>query len=159
MSRIYLVRHGRAAAGWDDDPDPGLDDLGRDQAARTAAHLAELAPMTLVSSPLRRCRETAGFLAELWPGATVEIDERVSEIPSPDGVPLGQRLPWLRTAMAGSWKDLGERYTTFRDAVDLRLVASGGHRDLQPFHRHQCRRRSLFERRPPGHRQSGQCLG
>lgn len=117
MSRIYLVRHGRAAAGWDDDPDPGLDDLGRDQAARTAARLAEFGPMSLVSSPLRRCRETAGFLAEVWSGATVEIEERVSEIPSPDGVPLGQRLPWLRTAMAGSWQDLGERYTTFRDAV------------------------------------------
>lgn len=117
MSRIYLVRHGRAAAGWDDDPDPGLDDLGRDQAARTAARLAELTPMALVSSPLRRCRETAGFLAELWPGATVDIDERVSEIPSPDGVPLGQRLDWLRAAMAGSWTDLGERYTTFRQAV------------------------------------------
>ena len=117
MSRIYLVRHGRAAAGWDDDPDPGLDDLGRDQAARTAARLAELAPMNLVSSPLRRCRETAGFLAELWPGATVEIDERVSEIPSPDGVPLGRRLPWLRAAMAGSWQDLGDRYTAFRDSV------------------------------------------
>lgn len=117
MSRIYLVRHGRAAAGWDDDPDPGLDDLGREQAARTAARLAELAPMNLVSSPLRRCRETAAFLAQLWPGAAVEIDERVSEIPSPDGVPLGRRLPWLRTAMAGSWQDLGERYTAFRDAV------------------------------------------
>ena len=28
MTRVYLVRHGRAAAGWDTDPDPGLDALG-----------------------------------------------------------------------------------------------------------------------------------
>ena len=29
MTRVYMVRHGRAAAGWNVDPDPGLDDLGR----------------------------------------------------------------------------------------------------------------------------------
>ena len=28
MSQLLLVRHGRAAAGWDRDPDPGLDPLG-----------------------------------------------------------------------------------------------------------------------------------
>ena len=29
MARVHLVRHGRAAAGWDVDPDPGLDAVGR----------------------------------------------------------------------------------------------------------------------------------
>jgi hypothetical protein len=32
VTRLHLVRHGRAAAGWDTDPDPGLDDIGRRQA-------------------------------------------------------------------------------------------------------------------------------
>ncbi len=30
--RLVLVRHGRAAAGWDTHPDPALDDVGRAQA-------------------------------------------------------------------------------------------------------------------------------
>ena len=117
MTRIYLVRHGRAAAGWDDDPDPGLDAVGREQASETARRLAELAPMSLVSSPLRRCQETAAFLSALWDGRSITVEPLVSEIPSPDGVPLGQRVPWLRAAMAGTWSDLGHRYTDFRDAV------------------------------------------
>jgi len=36
---LYLVRHGRAAAGWDTAIDPPLDELGREQAAATAAKL------------------------------------------------------------------------------------------------------------------------
>lgn len=117
MSRVYLVRHGRAAAGWDDDADPGLDDVGRTQAETTARRLATLEPTLLVSSPLRRCRETAGYLSTIWNDAPVTVEPRVSEIPSPDGVPLGRRVPWLREAMAGCWRDLGERYTDFRDDV------------------------------------------
>ena len=57
MTRIRLVRHGRATGGWDDDPDPGLDDVGRQQAERLAALLGPLGdadPPLLVTSPLRR---------------------------------------------------------------------------------------------------------
>ena len=36
MTRVYMVRHGRAAAGWNVDPDPGLDDLGRSQSLAVA---------------------------------------------------------------------------------------------------------------------------
>ena len=116
MTRLHLVRHGRAAAGWDTDPDPGLDDLGRSQAAEAAATLAALAPCALVSSPLRRCQETAAPLAERWASA-VTIEPRVAEIPSPEGVPMGERVDWLRAAMQGTWADLGSRYTTFRDGI------------------------------------------
>ena len=42
MARLHLIRHGQAAAGWDADPDPGLDDVGRAQAAGVAATMAEL---------------------------------------------------------------------------------------------------------------------
>ena len=52
MPRLYLVRHGRAAAGWNTDPDPGLDAVGRHQAAAMTARLAPLGPLELVSSPL-----------------------------------------------------------------------------------------------------------
>ena len=98
MTRLYLVRHGRAAGGWDDDPDPSLDELGRLQASRLAARLASLGPMPVWSSPLRRCRETAAELASRW-GAEVLIQPAVTEIPSPDGVPMGRRVAWLRDAI------------------------------------------------------------
>lgn len=117
MTRVYLVRHGRAAAGWDTDPDPGLDDEGRRQAAATADALSILPDMPLVSSPLRRCRETAAFLSAKWKYDSVTIQPLVAEIPSPEGVPLGERVEWLRTAMSGTWADLGPRYTSFRDEV------------------------------------------
>ena len=116
MARIYLVRHGRAAAGWGTDPDPGLDAVGREQAERMADQLAPLGPLPLVCSPLRRCRETAGALAARW---SVEplVEPLVAEIPSPDGVPMEGRVEWLRAAMAGNWSALGDRYIAFRDGV------------------------------------------
>ena len=121
--RVHLVRHGRAAAGWDTDPDPGLDDLGREQAAATASRLAGLTTTGIdhdvVSSPLRRCRETAGFLLEHWgrPVDRLDVVEAVREIPSPAGIPMTERVEWLRRAMAGSWADLGSPYTDFREGV------------------------------------------
>ena len=36
MTRIYMIRHGKAAAGWDGDADPGLNELGRTQAEAVA---------------------------------------------------------------------------------------------------------------------------
>lgn len=116
MSRLYLVRHGRAAAGWDTHLDPGLDELGRDQAARVATALAPLGPLAVVSSPLARCRQTAAPLAATW-GVEVGIEPRVAEIPSPAGMSMIDRVEWLRTAMAGDWADLGASYTSFRDSV------------------------------------------
>ncbi len=41
----------------------------------------------------------------------------VGEIPSPDGVPMGGRVAWLRAAMATTWTALGPRYSGYRDAV------------------------------------------
>lgn len=122
MVRLHLVRHGRAAAGWDDDPDPSLDDLGRAQAAALADALATYGPLGLVTSPLARCRETAAPLAARW-GVTPVVEPLVAEIPSPEGVPMGERVAWLRQAMQGTWADLGSRYTAYRDAVLARLAA------------------------------------
>jgi broad specificity phosphatase PhoE len=121
VSRLYLVRHGRAAAGWDTDLDPGLDEIGRRQAADVAAVLVPLGPLAVVSSPLQRCRQTADPLAAAW-GADVRVEPRVAEIPSPAGVAMGERIEWLRTAMAGCWTDLGASYVSFRDSVVAAVV-------------------------------------
>ncbi len=116
MTRVYLVRHGRAAAGWNTDPDPGLDALGRQQAAKMTARIAPLGPLDLVSSPLLRCQETATGLAAAW-NIVPRIEPGVAEIPSPEGVAMADRVEWLRLAMAGTWSAMGQRYTSFRDHV------------------------------------------
>jgi len=122
VTKLVLVRHGRAAAGWDTDPDPGLDALGERQAEAVAARLAPFGPWPIVSSPLRRCRETSTPLAGQW-AVEVTIEPAVAEIPSPVGYSLTTRVEWLRAAMQGTWSELGDRYTIFRDRVVARLVA------------------------------------
>ena len=119
MATIRLVRHGRATGGWDADVDPGLDDVGLVQATalvEVLGPLSDAGPPHLVTSPMRRCRETAAPLAARW-GTTPQVEPLVTEIPSPEGVEIGRRVPWLRTAMTGTWTDLGPRYTAYRDAI------------------------------------------
>lgn len=114
--RLLLVRHGRAAASWDAAADPGLDELGRAQAESVAGELAELAAgCRIVSSPLRRARETAEPLARRW-AAPVAIDPAFGEIPSP--VPdLVARGAWLRTALAGTWDELDDGVARWRSSL------------------------------------------
>lgn len=116
MTRVYLVRHGRAAAGWDTDMDPGLDELGREQSMGAARRLSPLGPLAVVSSPLLRCQQTAFPLATAW-RAEVAVEARVAEIPSPPGVAMADRVEWLRAAMGGTWAALGPEYVAFRDQV------------------------------------------
>jgi len=122
MTRLYIVRHGRASAGWDTDPDPGLDEIGSRQAADVALRLEQLGPLPIVSSPLMRCRETADPLAKLW-GQEPVIEPAVGEIPSPEGVEMADRIEWLRAAMRGTWTDLGPRYVSYRATVVTTLSA------------------------------------
>lgn len=106
MPKIYMVRHGKAAAGWDADRDPGLDDTGWQQAHAVAGELVQgiERPLATLSSPLRRCRETAEPLAGTWGGPLV-IEPRVAEVPSPIE-DLQVRTDWLREVMAGTWEEL-----------------------------------------------------
>lgn len=113
---IHLVRHGRAAAGWDTDVDPPLDELGRAQAAAAADVLAGMGTLSVVTSPLRRCRETAAAYAGPR-GLVVAVAEEVREIPSPEGYEMEQRVQWLRGAMSREWGVLGSRYTAYRDSI------------------------------------------
>jgi broad specificity phosphatase PhoE len=121
MTTLYLVRHGRATGGWDKDLDPGLDALGQEQAEAVAERLAPAGPLALLSSPMRRCQETSAPLAARW-GVPVGIEPAVTEIPSPDGYGMQERVEWLRNAMAGEWGPLGPRYTAFRDEIVGRLL-------------------------------------
>ena len=64
--KLYLIRHGRPSAGFAEAMDPGLDEVGRSQAEAVAQELAPLGPLSLVTSPLRRARDTAMPFETLW---------------------------------------------------------------------------------------------
>lgn len=107
-----MVRHGKAAAGFDGHRDPGLDEVGREQAEATALALAPLGPLPIYSSPLARARETAAPLAARWNMAP-EIETRVAEIPSPTD-DLRERARWLGGIMGKRWSNLPEELHAWR---------------------------------------------
>src|ERR1700679_1398036 len=114
MTRIHMVRHGRAEAGFGESMDPGLDALARSQAEAVAEKLKTLGPLPILSSPLARTQQTAVPLAKLW-NATPVIEDAVAEIPSPKGMTLEGRVAWLRKLMAGSWRDVSPELASWRE--------------------------------------------
>ncbi|HEX6957462.1 MAG TPA: histidine phosphatase family protein [Ferrovibrio sp.] len=98
MARLYLVRHAKAAARFDEDPDPGLSEDGKEAAVDLALQLESLGPMQILTSPLERARESALPLANRW-GILPEVNAAFSEIPTPPEVAergIKARGPWLQ---------------------------------------------------------------
>ncbi len=89
MPTLLLVRHGRTAANAGGvlagrTPGVDLDDTGRAQAAALATRMSVLPLVSLVTSPLERCRQTAAAVAAV--GGTTSVprpeplaDPRLSE--------------------------------------------------------------------------------
>jgi len=46
-----------------------------------------------------------------------KVCAEVSEIPSPKGVEMSDRIVWLRQAMQGTWSELGSDYVAYRDCI------------------------------------------
>lgn len=131
MSRIYLIRHAKPASTWGGhDDDPGLDETGKEQARAAAQALLALPPSErptkVVSSPLRRCRETAEPFAQAL-GVAVEIDPAVGEIPTPRALPAEARGAWLTKAFTGAWREIeGDLdYDQWRRAVAMAVAGRG----------------------------------
>ena len=129
MPRLYLVRHGQAAAGFADHADPGLNTLGHAQAQQTARQLSSLPPMQIISSPLARARETALPLLTLWHGDAAPpllIDARVSEIATEHSHAaqgdLSRRAEWLASIMGMRWSELGAPLQQWARGVLLSLL-------------------------------------
>jgi probable phosphomutase (TIGR03848 family) len=82
MTTVVLVRHGLTVmtgprlAGWT--PGVHLDDRGQAQAKQVAERLRPLPLAAIVSSPLDRCLETAGAIAE-GRELSVTVDDRIGE--------------------------------------------------------------------------------
>ena len=120
--RVYLIRHGQAAAGWAENPDPPLSDAGREQARAVAAQFTGMSPLPIFSSPLRRARETAQPLADAWE-EPVRIESAFAEIPAPAELSLQQRLGWLLGIREQSWSDADDALWRWRDGILARLAA------------------------------------
>ena len=132
MTRLYLIRHARPASSWGgDDDDPGLDEIGKGQARSATERLLALPagerPTRVVSSPLRRCRQTAQPLADAL-SVEATIDPAVGEIPTPRAMAHAERPAWLRAAFAGDWADIrGDiDYVAWRHAVAAALASHEG---------------------------------
>lgn len=116
MTRLHLVRHGQAAAGWDVHADPGLDDVGVAQAEAMAGSLAAHGPLPIVVSPLRRTRETAAALERRW-GCTSRVAAAVGEIATPATLGFDGRGAWLRSVLASRWGDVDPELRAWRDTA------------------------------------------
>lgn len=111
MAKLFFIRHGRAAKGWGDDPNPSLAAAGFKQANAAAAIVAaKISKIKIIASPMQRCQETALPLCALW-GVEAQIVNAVSEIPTPRRLTLADRnfsdrADWLKSIMSKSWAEL-----------------------------------------------------
>ena len=124
-ARLYLVRHGQAAAGFAQARDPGLDAVGLDQARQMAAALAPIGPLALVVSPLRRTRETAAALERAW-STGGRIEPRVAEVAMPGDGPADppvERGVWIRRLLQGTWSAQSAALQAWRADVLAASVA------------------------------------
>ena len=115
MSRLVLVRHAEAAARWDEDVDPGLSELGRQQAGALAYGWSYSPPVPIVVSPLRRARETAAPLEKRW-GVEARVEPGVGEVPSPTDDVRG-RMAWLAEVLATPFESWPDELVAWRASV------------------------------------------
>ena len=122
MSAIWLVRHGEAAAGFSEDVDPALSELGQTQASAVARELAEQVPVNaaLFTSPKRRAIQTGEPFA-LRRGIPLQIQPQFIELPSPGG--LRARKSWLQEVLRGTWSALPESIQQWRREIVAAIEA------------------------------------
>ena len=103
MSKIYMVRHGEAAAHWSKDRNPGLSARGKEQVEAAVEKYAHVGPITLLTSPLLRTRETAQAFERRWQ-IHAAVEPSITEIPTPD-IAFDERGAWLMEIMKGNWSE------------------------------------------------------
>lgn len=127
MTRLFLIRHGEPEAAWGGEADdPGLSALGRAQAEAAAATLAACGRLAILSSPMKRCRETAAPF-EARAGASATVESRVSEVAAPDGIKdrrmwLRENFPWEGSERR-AWRCVDPALWAWRDNVVAAMLA------------------------------------
>ena len=128
-----MLRHGEAAASWEQHRDPGLSVLGHQQAQDATnllqtqlvdRHRAE--GFEIISSPLARAQETAAPLAKLL-NCTPLIEARVAELPSPSELSLKERGPWLYATLKGEWSETSAEIQAWRETIITTLKSQTEH--------------------------------
>jgi len=117
MISLYFVRHGSASSSWDVSADPGLSDLGHQQARQAARALQQITPqpVPIAASPLLRARETAQPLSDSWK-AEITLAPEIAEIPSVD-IPFDERREWLSHLMQAKWLGQPQYLIEWRNAI------------------------------------------
>jgi broad specificity phosphatase PhoE len=102
---LILVRHGETAVNsqgrLQGRVETELTERGHEQAGRLADAVARLEPIAVVSSPLRRARETAAAIGAAT-ALDVEIDERLTELHYGDWE--GSRFADLPAGAFDTWR-------------------------------------------------------
>lgn len=102
---LILVRHGETAVNsqgrLQGRVETELNERGHEQAERLAVAVAKLEPVAVVTSPLRRTRETAAAIGRAT-GLHVEIDERLTELHYGDWE--GSRFAELPEGAFDAWR-------------------------------------------------------
>jgi broad specificity phosphatase PhoE len=108
MPTLYVVRHGHVHLTPTDPEDPELSDQGHSQAAAVAEQLRARLPgkLPILTSPMRRCRETAAPLCSMW-GVEAVVEPRVAEVPGPP-TDLLPRAEWIRRSLLVDWTEFIE---------------------------------------------------
>jgi broad specificity phosphatase PhoE len=122
MTRLFLIRHGEPEAAWGGAADdPGLSEPGREQAKAAARTLAGMGKFDIVTSPMKRCLDTAHYYAERINSDGI-IERRVSEVVAPAGVTdrrawLRETFPWEAGAARRQWREVDPALRDWRDSV------------------------------------------
>jgi len=121
MPILYVVRHGRVTTSPSNEEDPELSPEGQSQAAAVAEELhARLGDrLPILTSPLRRCRETAAPLCARWNVEPI-VEPRIAEVPGPPPSAL-PRQEWLRRSLSADWTELFEIGKTALEGFDTTL--------------------------------------
>lgn len=117
MKRLFLIRHGEPQVAWGGGvDDPELSERGLRQAAGAAAALRQHGPLVAISSPMRRCQQTAASFA-----AGPIVEPRVSEVAAPAGVErrawLAEHFPWQDPSRRRLWSDIDPKLLDWREQV------------------------------------------
>ena len=129
MARLFLIRHGEPEAAWGGDcDDPGLSARGRAQAARAAEALAGKGGLAALSSPMRRCRETAAPYLSRAGIAAATARAEFGEVATAPSVSdrrgwLTEHFPWRAGLAPRRWDEVTPDLRGWRDAVLEAAVA------------------------------------
>lgn len=122
MARLFLIRHGEPEAAWGGPvDDPGLTEKGCAQARAAAEALMRKGTLEVVSSPMRRCLETAAPYAELS-GVAVRDGRWFGEVETPRDVAdrrawLRENFPWSAGATPRGWSSVAQDVRAWRERV------------------------------------------